>query len=122
MKYIITFSIALALSINAIAQTGLVFNQCLTFSGDGPWTSPTVNSSVSPQFIVPEGKIWKLEYAYAQVGGGFLRVNGYTASNLSSSSFPIWLKSGDTVDFIAGTFPPVSIAGFFLSILEFNSN
>lgn len=61
---------------------------------------------VSPQYVVPEGKIWKLEYAYVnQASNSFLRVNGFIASNLGNAHFPIWLKAGDTIDLYASSFP-----------------
>jgi hypothetical protein len=122
MKYLITFSIATILSLGGIAQIGLTFSQCLTISSNDPWTpvSIGVSEATSPQITVPEGKIWKIEYAYVYAAGiVYLNVNGVKASNLSQGfdTFPIWLKSGDNFNFYA--FAPQS---YFISILEFNAN
>jgi hypothetical protein len=123
MKYIITFSIALALSMSALAQTGLVFSQCLTFAGK----TDIINSNqyYSQYYTVPEGKIWKIESAfvnYFSYQGGFLQVNGHLAAalNAATSPFPIWAKSGDTIRIYN---PGGGVnTDFFISILEFNAN
>jgi hypothetical protein len=122
MKYIITFSIATILSLGGIAQTGLTFSQCLTISSNDPWTPVSLggNDATSPQIAVPDGKIWKIEYAYVYAAGiVYLNVNGVKASILNQGyhAFPIWLKSGDNFNFY-GTFPQ----SYFISILEFNAN
>jgi hypothetical protein len=129
MKYIITLSLALALSINAIAQTGLVFSQCLTFGAIGPWVqySPPSDAYRSPQFTVPEGKIWKIEYAghtNSASGSYFLEINNVKIQQLAPGygTFPIWAKSGDVLNLWGTNTPNNSTLTYFFSILEFNNN
>jgi hypothetical protein len=121
MKYIITFSIALALSFSSSAQTGLVFSQCLTFGGD-TWTTVSGNS-YSQEFIVPVGKIWKIEHASIVNTNGtlwnrVLQINAFDVAYFPNnySTFPIWVKSGDVIRFSGGG------GDYFLSILEFQAN
>ncbi len=127
MKYGILILMTVFLSQNGLAQAGLVFSQCLTFSGNGPWIMSNFNPSdrISPQYTVPEGKVWKLEYAYVRANGTsvYLRVNGnYSAPlNTSITQFPIWFKSGDVIDVYIESNSAYNYDLFF-SILEFNSN
>ena len=120
MKYIITLSIATILSLGGIAQTGLTFSQCLTISYNGPWTPISFggNDATSPEVTVPNGKIWKVEYAYVYPSTNpiYFNVNGLKASQINSglATYPIWLKAGDNFNFFAST--PQS---YFISILEF---
>jgi hypothetical protein len=121
MKYIITFSIALAFSMSAMAQTGLVFNQCLTLGGQTNVNTPSEPLSVT--YFVPEGKVWKIEYAHVDqytTSQNKLLINNTVACLLSSSitHFPIWAKAGDEIKFRSGQWN----ADYFLSVLEFNVN
>lgn len=122
MKHIITFSFAIAVSMSALAQTGLDFSQCLTFAGE---TNVLITGDYySPAFAVPEGKVWKIEHAYVDYGQNANRliINDRVANALypalNSSNFPVWVKAGDSIR--VRTDP--SNADYFISILEFNAN
>jgi hypothetical protein len=125
MKHIFTLLFVISISATSFSQTGLTFGQCLTFSSDGPWTpdSPNASDKTSPPLTVPEGKIWKIEYAYVFAFTSsnpiYLKINGFRASVLNSNyaPFPIWLKSGDYFNFYAN-----NPSTYFVSILEFNAN
>ena len=90
MKYIITLCLALAFS--SIDAQNLQFSQVLTFTGsyssNNQWTQ-----------VVPDGKVWKIEFAQVS---SILRLNGkalLTNSNLNQNQFPIWIKAGDVLSF-----------------------
>jgi hypothetical protein len=125
MKYIITFWIALTISVSGMAQTGLVFNQCLTFGGNQYQPMEGSASYVeSSAYIVPDGKVWKIESANYSGGSypGFLTVNGFQATLSLSGNiihFPIWVKSGDIIRIRASA---LAQGEYFISILEFNAN
>lgn len=109
MKYILTLILAMAF-FNMDAQN-LQFSQVLTYS-----ITSTANNTVVG--IVPENKVWKIEFARIGTGGA-IDVNGYPiASNTSQgwNQFPIWLKSGDILSADGSTNTPPS---YFISIIEF---
>ena len=114
---------ALVLSMSTTAQTGLVFSQCLTFGGN-TWTAIS-GDYYSPTFVVPNGKIWKIEHASCTANSSTLwnnvmQINGFSIAYFPNnySTFPIWLKSGDIIRFRSQYSSP----DYFISILEFNSN
>lgn len=123
MKYIITFSIALALSMSGMAQTGLVFSQCLTFTGTANVdVNPNNQDMRSQDYIVPDGKIWKVEVISIAEGNSFsthyLEINSLQVATLPYSLGPLWLKTGDviTLYFNGGG------RNYIISILEFEAN
>jgi len=110
-KYFILLAFALTTFI-CKAQSNLQLNQVLTFNG-------TLNQNQSsPTWTVPNGKVWKVE-ARTQ---DYLKINGswYIGSlNGSSISLPIWLKSGDILQYQVGNNISFTF-DYFISILEFN--
>ncbi len=119
---------ALALSLSVMAQTGLVFSQCLTFSGqDMIDVNPNLNDGEETNpFIVPEGKAWKIEYASINTSSSAqLYINNFYVAAIGISSgirpFPIWIKSGDQVK-LKYTSNSSGYESYFISILEFNVN
>jgi hypothetical protein len=122
MKHLITFSTVLLLSLSGMAQTGLVFNQCLTFGGK--ILIIISGDYYSQEYTVPEGKVWKIEHASVAAASNnlwanALLVNGYQTTYFPNnySAFPIWVKSGDVIRFRGS-----NNSDYFLSILEFNGN
>ena len=113
---------ALILSLSSKAQTGLVFSQCLTFNGDSYTGAGGIQ--YSPEYVVPEGKVWKIEYAYVDNNCAnicnYLMVNNYTSVPLIANfhTFPVWVKSGDVIKIRSSS----STSDYFVTILEFNAN
>ena len=109
MKYIFIVFFALLFS-KADAQN-LQFSQVLTFA---------LNQVVSDQEVglVPDGKVWKVEFASVSTNGFIYVNNALIASSIESENhFPIWLIQGDLMK-VNGT----STAGgpsYFISIIEF---
>ncbi len=116
---------ALALSLSGIAQTGLVFNQCLTFSGSDFTPAPNNSGNESSTFTVPQGKVWKIEAAcfYGTGNTPYLVINNLITERINdvTTVFPIWCKSGDQIN-IRFTNNLYGYETYFFSILEFNSN
>ncbi len=114
---------ALIISLSSVAQTGLVFNQCLTFTGTANVdVSPNNSDLRSQDYIVPEGKIWKVE-AICAIGASsisthYLEINTLRVATLPFTLSPLWLQAGDTITLFfnggGGT--------YVISILEFNAN
>lgn len=115
MKHIIALLFAFA-CFQAGAQN-LQFSQVLTFSG---------SQNPSQNYVVPNGKVWKI--VAAKTYQTVYRINNIPSSIINNSnggpsdnavqtnSFPIWLKSGDSI------MPEIEYGGtgFFLSIIEFS--
>jgi hypothetical protein len=112
----------------ASAQGDLQFNQVLSYSqtytatstNNGPWTF------TSQLYIVPIGKVWKVEKFLMDASGttapGWLIVNsGYKLKPNDVNSGPVWLKAGDEIaaEYITsgGSQPR---GAYFISIIEFN--
>jgi hypothetical protein len=128
MKYIITFSMAFVLSLSSMAQTGLVFSQCLTFSGTDFTPAPNNSGNESSTFTVPQGKVWKIEAACFYIppllsSNPYLMINNLIVQRLDQATtrFPIWCKAGDQIK-IKFTNNQNGNEAYFFSILEFNAN
>jgi hypothetical protein len=118
-KYFILAAFALT-SFVCKAQSNLQLNQVLTYNG-----ALTSNQS-SPTWTVPNGKVWKVEARtpdYLKINGRFYTGGYYTYGNGNlngpSIALPIWLKSGDVLQY---QFNNNTTNGFdyFISILEFS--
>jgi len=114
MKHIIALLFAFA-CYQADAQN-LQFSQVLTFSG-------YLGSDQAAEFIVPEGKVWKIVsaenyYTSYQVNGAsaIRSIPGGSQDKVQNNVFPIWIKSNDVLTANGGG---ISGSSFFLSIIEF---
>ena len=81
----------------------------------------------SENFIVPDGKVWKIEYGYPNDGSIIIN-DGPTLDFVSSYGrefVPFWLSEGDKIKFrmyrSCGDDCTLSLS-YFLSILEFNTD
>ena len=127
MNFLSLFVFILLFNSVAFSQGNLQFNQVVSYSG-------TSSSNNSPTWIVPVGKVWKVETAFASygstanrrvyvdAGGGF---SFFSISNSNETTIPhvlpIWLKAGDQVYVFAscsncGT----QTLNYVISIIEFN--
>tara|TARA_B100000795_G_scaffold208387_1_gene161869 strand:- start:98 stop:493 length:396 start_codon:yes stop_codon:yes gene_type:complete len=118
----------LFVGLNTVAQNHLEFNQVVTI--DSSYTIPYVSNQYyydGEYYYVPPGKAWKVESfssnGYFQINDVKLigRVLGSNAG-VDPISFPIWLKSGDKINYAnyfhnGGNNVPIE---FFISALEFN--
>jgi hypothetical protein len=109
MKYII--ALLFALTFSKIDAQNVQFSQVLTFS-----------MSSSDTYVVPNGKVWKIEYAALSPVNSVskLQVNGLdillSMNTSNTNSFPIWLKSNDVISMTASSGVPAC----FISIIEFS--
>lgn len=113
---------ALVLSLSGMAQTGLVFSQCLTFTGTANVVINASTDRKSQDYVVPEGKIWKVE-AICAIGAitsspHYLEINTLRVATLPFTLSPLWLKAGDTVTLYFNN----GSGTYIISILEFNAN
>lgn len=113
------------------AQGNLQFNQVITYTGTGTGS----HSYISPSWIVPNNRVWKIEAATASVssssssssvqmnsGNGLCSFKLMSAGVYSSfSPFPIWLKAGDEILLQAsGGCCSILSFNYGISIIEFN--
>ena len=138
MKMKLIILATLFISLSSFSQgVNLEFNQVLTYdsaytenlTGSGNWTR------YSNELIVPENKVWKIQFMSPQRG---LRVNNvefdyaiFSGSGayqgVSMPNSPIWLDSGDKLRFrFTGSWNGNGSNSinysYFVSILEFNLN
>jgi hypothetical protein len=114
-KYFIILAFALT-SFICKAQSNLQLNQVLTYNG-AVGLGPGFNNQYGPIWTVPNGKVWKVEARSLEN----LKINGSTFNTVGQSygnivALPIWLKSGDVVQYQNLGSP----LNYFISILEFN--
>ncbi len=113
MKYILTLILAMAFF--RMDAQNLQFSQVLTYSG---------NQVVPVGFVVPVGKVWKVESASTaftqwSVNNVSFLESGYTSSGTYRTipdKFPFWLKEGDVLT--PGNVGTNSYS-YFVSIIEF---
>lgn len=127
MKYVIASLSALVLCQSVMAQTGLSYNQCLTFGGN-EWIDNTPSNNndgrETQPFEVPAGKVWKIEFASVKSSSSpTIYINNHYATSLllAYNPFPIWCKSGDIIKLKFDN-QASGYEEFFISILEFNAN
>lgn len=127
------------------AQGNLQFNQVLTFTGyitgscQGPYCNVTASS---PIWVVPQNKVWKIEYKSRTDGGAgfrfFLNAVSFVdlfdrAANTASWGYssiavdnaPLWLKANDEIHFQASDngnqWGGVTLnRPYIISIIEYN--
>jgi hypothetical protein len=106
--------LTVVLSISSNAQGNLQFNQVLTFEGN------LNNTSISPAYTPPAGRVWKIEFSRIKRNTNCtsqdIEVNGVPASNLGNTD-PIWVNDQDTIQMRYGCGGAWS---YFFSIIEFN--
>ena len=89
-------------------QGNLQFNQVLTYAGQ------LYQDQGSPQYTVPEGKVWKLEM-YTK---DYMVINGSRFGDNASNLGVIWLKAGDTFSYYVWNY--AGNLKYLVSIVEFN--
>ncbi|MDP4867136.1 MAG: hypothetical protein NWQ47_08305 [Crocinitomicaceae bacterium] len=102
------------------SQGNLQFNQVVSGAGI------LGNNGVSTILTVPADKVWKIESVNGWADSGSR--TGLTINNvstlISSATFPIWLKAGDTFRLTVFTNPGTGYAygplNYYYSIIEFN--
>ena len=112
-------------------QGNLQFNQVLNFQGE-----LFTGSLSSPVYIVPDGRVWKIEYFTPFKKGPTDPVavmapyiNGFAVSEEKSS--PLWLKAGSSIQYINSNYFTSTSAlyqtpyykalrSYHLSIIEYN--
>ena len=141
MKIILT-SLILVFCSSCFTQGNLQFNKVITYENTGTWIAGVLDWS-SPLYIVPIGKVWKIEYinlCRTQVGThpqqSQLLIDGKVVfNNLGSETVtfsggminseircPLWVESGSTIqaNFTGGNQNVSYPANFLFSIIEFN--
>jgi hypothetical protein len=122
----------LILPLASMAQGNLQFNQILNFQGELSTTNPN-----SPEYIVPVGKAWKIEYSTPfKISGGFdpppciaLYLNGVALDATATTA--IWLKENSVIQYKnSGFYTSTSalyqsqyykaLMSYALSIVEYN--
>jgi len=127
MKYIYAF-LFVAISGTSFAQGNLQYDSTITLGEsitDSYSSSTTTNG---PEYTVPVGKTWKIENLI--ISDNFtVKINSMpfyvsTSSNYWTIQFPLWLKSGDRIQFeynySGSSMTPTRTAYYFMSALQFN--
>ena len=127
MKYIYTL-LFVAISATCFAQVNLQYDSTITLGESITDSYLTTSTTNGPQSTVPVGKTWKIENII--VSDNFtVKINSmpfYISTNVSNSriGFPLWLKSGDTIQFeynySGSSMTPTRTAYYFMSALQFN--
>lgn len=120
---------------SSLAQGNLQFNQVLTYTGyiiaSCPQAWCTASAS-SPIWVVPQNKVWKIEYKSRTDGGGarfylngvsmadvYERYHGAGGASIAIDNAPVWLKANDEIHFEASGTYSVNHP-FIISIIEYN--
>ena len=124
MKYIYTL-LFVAISATCFAQVNLQYDSTITLGESITDYYQTTSTTNGPQSTVPVGKTWKIENMIFS-DNFIVMINSmpfYVSSN-NNFQFPLWLKSGDTIQFAynySGTqFSPNSTQHYLMSALQFN--
>ncbi len=142
MKNFFLIIVLSSLTLIGKAQGNLQFNQVLTYNGN--LVASVSNTSSSPTYTCPAGKVWKIESKTRTpklVGGlnGILRcyLNTISLEDLyyqapnaimqMIDNSPLWLKAGDSIyfvlsnEFINNMQPQTNAnTSYYLSIIEYN--
>ena len=105
-------------SCGLIEAQNLQFSQVLFYSGE-------INlflQNGGAIYTVSSGKTWKVEsLSVSKLDAMSFKLNG-TIFRTSNMSFPIWLKSGDTIQVFVDN-PGYPYSGqYYISIIEFSTN
>ena len=133
MKYIYTFLFA-AISATSFAQGNLQYDSTITLGQSITDSWPSSTTTNGPEFTVPVGKTWKITSMFFSAGqsSNAFRVyinslpfsNYYSGVSFGNWKFPLWLKSGDTIQFeynyIAGSGASPRTEHYLMSALQFN--
>jgi len=124
MKYIYTFLFA-AISATSFAQGNLQYDSTITLGESITDSYPITSTTNGPQSTVPVGKTWKIENMIFS-DNFIVMINSmpfYVSSN-NNFQFPLWLKSGDTIQFAynysGSQFSPNNTQHYLMSALQFN--
>lgn len=110
--------IILLVSVCTIARSqNLQFSQVLFYSGEIGLSTQNGGSI----YTVPIDKTWKIEsLSVSQMNVMSFKING-TVFRTQNMTYPIWLKSGDTIQVFVDN--PSQYSGqYFMSIIEFSTN
>ena len=117
---ILILSFFLVLCSLLYSQGNLQFNQVLSGSGT------LGNNGASTTLTVPADKVWKIESVNGWADSGSrpgLTING-VSTLISTATFPIWLKAGDTFRLTVLSNPSSGNAfgplNYYYSIIEFD--
>ena len=127
MKYIYTL-IIVAISATSFAQVNLQYDSTITL-GESITDSYSLSTTTNgPEYTVPVGKTWKIENLI--ISENFtVKINSMpfyvsTSASYRPIQFPLWLKSGDRIQFeynySGGSGIPTRTAYYFMSALQFN--
>jgi hypothetical protein len=124
MKYIYTL-LFVAISATCFAQVNLQYDSTITLGESITDYYQTTSTTNGPQSTVPVGKTWKIENMIFS-DNFIVMINSmpfYVSSN-NNFQFPLWLKSGDTIQFeynySGSSMTPTRTAYYFMSALQFN--
>ena len=127
MKYIYTFLFA-AISATSFAQGNLQYDSTITLGESITDSYPITSTTNGPQSTVPVGKTWKIENMIFS-DNFTVKINSMpfygSYSNIDLRfPFPLWLKSGDTIQFIYNYSGPSGVPNrtehYLMSALQFN--
>ena len=127
MKYIYAL-LFVAISAMSFAQGNLQYDSTITLGESITDSWPSTTTTNGPEYTVPVGKTWKIEnMIFSQTFAVKINSLPFYLSNSSTSNpiqFPLWLKSGDRIQFeynhSSGSGTPTGTAYYFMSALQFN--
>ena len=127
MKYIYTL-LFVAISATCFAQVNLQYDSTITLGESITDYYQTTSTTNGPQSTVPVGKTWKIENMIFS-DNFIVMINSMpfyvsTSASYRPIQFPLWLKSGDRIQFeynySGGSGIPTRTAYYFMSALQFN--
>ena len=127
MKYIYTL-LFVAISVTCFAQGNLQYDSTITLDGSITDSYQSATSTNGVLYTVPDGKTWKITSMIFS-DNFTVKINSlpFYLSNSSTSNpiqFPLWLKSGDRIQFAynysGSQFTPNNTQHYLMSALQFN--
>ena len=127
MKYIYTL-LFVAISAISFAQGNLQYDSTITLDGSITDSYPTTTSTNGVLYTVPDGKTWKITSMIFS-DNFTVKINSLPfltsySNNDLKFQFPLWLKSGDTIQFAynysGNQFTPNNTQHYLMSALQFN--